>query len=391
MSPAPANPSRPKIASSLLKYPIQNYQPFKGVYILLRVSSLLVLVPFWGIYFSLPSNRGRRSWKVSECIVMHLVKWIMPLNAECGIAPASVSKVRELREGDLNETHFVWINPAKEERIRGMARDGRVKGAKVPGYVWPKGAKLDDLGDEDVVGLFIHGGGYMMGNGTETFPRHSSNRSKMKRILSLEYRLCGDSPHPAQLLDALAAYAHLVETLNIDPKRIVLLGACAGGNLVMMLARYLYKEKVLPMPGGLMLFSPVLDMGIDFEITQGTAKPRPNTDIDWLATSHLANVRLLGQDHKEPEILFGPYFSSNRTPPGSYTAYPPTFVSIGDAESLREENEQLVELLRGDGVDVTFDVQKDAVHDFISMDAIPSDQARESAVQSACSWVDRLG
>ena len=65
-------------------------------------------------------------------------------------------------------------------------------------------------------------------------------------------------------------------------------------------------------------------------------------------------------------------------------SYPPTFVSIGDAESLREENEQLVELLRGDGVDVMLDVQKDAVHDFISMNAIPLDQARESAIRSAC-------
>ncbi|KAK7032587.1 hypothetical protein VNI00_012850 [Paramarasmius palmivorus] len=80
----------------------------------------------------------------------------------------------------------------------------------------------------------------------------------------------------------------------------------------------------------------------------------------------------------------------DRAQPGSYTSYPPTFISIGDAESLREENEQLVELLRGVGVDVVFDVQKDAVHDFISMDAILSDQARENAIQSACGWVDRL-
>uniref|UniRef100_A0A0W0FTG0 Alpha/beta hydrolase fold-3 domain-containing protein n=1 Tax=Moniliophthora roreri TaxID=221103 RepID=A0A0W0FTG0_MONRR len=315
----------------------------------------------------------------------------MPLNAECGIAPASVDKTKGPATGTLKETSFIWMEPARDALVKGMAKDIKVKGVRVPGYVWPKGEKLEE--GDGVVGLFIHGGGYMMGNGTEKFgelniARLLNKRSKMKRILSVEYRLCGESCHPAQLLDGLAAYAHLVETLKIDSSRIVILGACAGGNLVMMLSRYLYEEKVLPLPGRLMLFSPVIDMAIDFEITQGMTKPRPNTEIDWLATSHLANVRFIG--HHPPELAFSPYLSSNRAPPGSYTGYPPTFVSIGDAESLQQEVEQLVGLMKNDGVEITLDVQKDATHDFLAMDIVPSDSAREQAIQSACEWVDKI-
>jgi len=47
--------------------------------------------------------------------------------------------------------------------------------------------------------------------------------------IAVDYRLSGESCHPAQLLDALAGYSHLVQTLGIDPARIVLFGACAGG------------------------------------------------------------------------------------------------------------------------------------------------------------------
>ncbi|KAK0459343.1 uncharacterized protein EV420DRAFT_1479330 [Desarmillaria tabescens] len=83
------------------------------------------------------------------------------------------------------------------------------------------------------------------------------------------------------------------------------------GYLVLLLARYLYEENVLPMPGALMVFSPWMDM--------------------------------------------------DRDPKESYTGYPQNFTSIGDAEAYQRECEQLGEQMRSGGVDVTLDVQTDAV------------------------------
>ncbi|KAF9269686.1 alpha/beta-hydrolase [Marasmius fiardii PR-910] len=378
-----------KIAPSSLKFPQSSYQPLKSLHILFTVLSLVVLIPYWGIYYSF-TKKPRVSWKIGECIAIRAMRWMMPLNAECGLAPLSVSKVNP--PSDFKESSLVWLEPADKSLVVGIAKDEKILPVRVPGYVWPKGQGLDDDISSGFVGLFIHGGGYMMGNGMESFGELEIVRSLLKKnseinhVLSVEYRLVGEGSHPAQLLDALAAYAHLVKMLKIDPTRIIFLGACSGGNLVMMLSRYLYEEKVLPLPGGLMLFSPVLDMVKDFEILQGSAPPRPNTDIDWLEASHYANLRFLG--HNSLDLLKSPYFSSNRAPVGSYTGYPPIFVSVGDAESLQKENEQLVELMRNDGVDVVLNVQKDAVHDFIAVSKLmPSEAARREAMNKACEWI----
>ena len=51
-----------------------------------------------------------------------------------------------------------------------------------------------------------------------------------KYNLAVDYRLSGEACHPAQLLDALAGYAYLVEGCNIPPKRIVIIADCAGSG-----------------------------------------------------------------------------------------------------------------------------------------------------------------
>ncbi|KAL0576036.1 hypothetical protein V5O48_005943 [Marasmius crinis-equi] len=378
-----------EIPSSLLKLPWTNRQPFKMAYILGRVVLLLVFIPSWALYSIV--KKPRASWKIGECVAVRALRWFVPLNAACGLSPDSVSKTNP--PSKFKESSLFWLEPANEKLIVGIAKDERVRPVRVPGYVWPQGSRLDEE-EDGFIALFIHGGGYMMGNGTEKFGELDIARKllkknpSIKRVLSVEYRLVGDDCHPAQLLDGLAAYAHLVKDLKIDPSRIIIIGACSGGHLVMMLSRYLYEEKVLPLPGGLMLFSPVLDMISDFEIAQGLAPPRPNTGVDWLVTSHCANVRFLGHHH--PDLLKLPAITSNRAPPGSYTGYPPTFISIGDVDILREEIEQLVEIMQKDGVDVLFDVHKDAVHEFHAIPIMPSDGARENAIKSASDWVRSL-
>ncbi|KAF5371594.1 hypothetical protein D9758_003459 [Tetrapyrgos nigripes] len=375
---------------ALKKLPLTFHQPFKGIYAFARISSLIVLIPAWGIYYSI--TRPRESWTVKECVSNRMIRWFMPLNSYCGLHPLSLDKTKEPSPESLKETSFIWIEPVEDSLIRGIALDDKVKSVRVPGYVWPKTQALEDA--EDLVGLWIHGGGYMMGNASESFgeseiPRQLSKRSRVKNILSLDYRLVHEGCHPAQLLDALSAYTHLVKTLGISSSKIVFMGACAGGNLVPMLVRYLYEEKVLPLPAGMMLFSPVLDMVIDLEMKQNLSGPRPNTSIDMLATSHIPNVRLMG--HNDLKLLASPYLSSNRAFPGSYKSYPPTFISIGDAEALKREAEQLHHLMKNDGVNVILDEQPDASHDFLGVPIIPNDKARENAIVRACEWIEWIG
>ena len=93
----------------------------------------------------------------------------MPLNATCGLSPLATDKTRQVPEKELKETSFVWIEPARDDFIKGSALDPLVSCIRIPGYIWPKHGDLGKSDDTAFVGLFLHGGGYMMGNGSETF------------------------------------------------------------------------------------------------------------------------------------------------------------------------------------------------------------------------------
>jgi len=149
------------------KVPLTFHQPFKAIYITSRLSSLLVLLPFWTIYYSLFS-RPRKSWTLKETVNVRLIRWIMPINAKCGTSPLRTDKSREVPQKELKETTFLWLEPIDDSLIRGFARDDRVHPVRVPAYVWPKGTDWQQ--HDGLVGLWIHGGGYMMGNASESFP-----------------------------------------------------------------------------------------------------------------------------------------------------------------------------------------------------------------------------
>jgi len=177
--------------------------------------------------------------------------------------------------------------------------------------------------------------------------------------------------------------------LGIPSSRIVIIGACAGGHLSLMLTRYLHDEKVLPLPLGLMLFSPWVDMVIDKNAAVDNTISRPNSNIDLLATSYLANLRFLG--HHPPSLLSSPLLSANLAPSGAYIGYPKTFISVGECEAFKRECEELVSKMVSDGVDVIFNIQADAVHDFWGFGGgIPSDRARAQLSYDVEAWVDAL-
>jgi acetyl esterase/lipase len=93
--------------------------------------------------------------------------------------------------------------------------------------------------------LYIHGGGWVTGH-----MRHSGALSNFPAVLaklasegfvvaSLEYRLSGEAPFPAQLQDARAAIRFLkanAEQYGIDQARVGVWGGSAGGHLTALVA-----------------------------------------------------------------------------------------------------------------------------------------------------------
>ena len=85
--------------------------------------------------------------------------------------------------------------------------------------------------------LWIHGGGYVIGN-AEMDDQLCARFSKRLGITvaAVEYRLAPEHPYPAALQDCFSALTWLAGLPGVDPARVAIGGASAGGGLAAALA-----------------------------------------------------------------------------------------------------------------------------------------------------------
>lgn len=160
----------------------------------------------------------------------------------------------------MKNTKCVKLDPVPElitGDLEQLARDANVKPVHARGFWIDKEGHDTPIGapptkDEKVI-LFFHSGEFSGSPSASQGQFHhltSVPRAILEQIptarraLAVEYRLCEltptyRDPFPAALLDALAAYAHLLSATGVSPHNIILVGEAAGGHLALALARYL--------------------------------------------------------------------------------------------------------------------------------------------------------
>ncbi|WP_232541436.1 alpha/beta hydrolase [Nocardia bovistercoris] len=80
--------------------------------------------------------------------------------------------------------------------------------------------------------LWIHGGGYLIGSAAQDDQLCRRFAEKLGVVVaSVEYRLAPEHPYPAPLDDCYAAWSWLARQPEVDPDRLVVGGASAGGGL----------------------------------------------------------------------------------------------------------------------------------------------------------------
>jgi hypothetical protein len=221
--------------------------------------------------------------------------------------------------------------------------------------------------------------------------RHPSR--PFRRILSIDYRLCRAHPHsqpanpfPAALLDALAAYVHLVRVVGFKPKNIVVSGDSAGGNLALALVRYLRDAQVPDLVisgddghsspscgspcGGLMCQSPWCDMtATHIDVWHGSMQRNRLSDIitrgDHVAMSVYGLAGFRGCSLTDDEVARCPYMSPGSLklgepvpgggPPttttstkGMFVGYPRCYFAVGGRELLLDEGRLTAERIQAD-------------------------------------------
>ncbi|CCM01049.1 uncharacterized protein FIBRA_03097 [Fibroporia radiculosa] len=257
------------------------HQPVKTLYLIYAVLSLFVRIPYWTLRNLHPAWRPRRSWSISRVLLVNLYRFFGYAAMNTSVSGTHIDpKILEQEEG--GKFGLVWIEPNPDLIIGEIKETAELNGVlpiKTPGFWHGQRGSDGRLGqragpDEKVI-FEIHGSGWIMQSaGPKTFSAYFLNQmfKQCKGYTSaflVEYRKAAGPPHPpknpfpAALIDEIMGYNYLVNIVGFRPENILVTGGSSGGNLALMLARYLttYRFESLPPPGALLLISPTMDWG----------------------------------------------------------------------------------------------------------------------------------
>lgn len=202
---------------------------------------------------------------------------------------------------------------------------------------------------DDRVVFHLHGGGYCIWS---PVPYRNFNgrlaAATNARVLSVDYRLAPDHPHPAAVEDATAAYRWLVAQ-GTSPERVAITGDSAGGGLTVATLTAL-RDAGDPLPACAVPVSPWIDVELTGEVSDDARA------VDTLRAEHLkqfADAYLDGADPRTP--LANPLHADLR-------GLPPMLVLAGEREFLLDDARRLTARAQDAGVDVTLHVAPEMIH-----------------------------
>jgi acetyl esterase/lipase len=200
---------------------------------------------------------------------------------------------------------------------------------------------------------YIHGGGMILGSvDGEDLSASAICDQVGAVVVSVEYRLAPEDPHPAQAEDCYAGLAwtarHAGE-LGIDPARLAIYGASAGGGLTIATA-LLARDRGFPALCFQMPIYPMIDdrneTGSSHEITEIGIWDRAGNIEAW--------AWYLGGG--EPDQYAAPARAED------LTGLPPTFIDVGTVDLFRDEDITFAMRLMQAGVPTELHVYPGAYH-----------------------------
>ncbi|WP_060712948.1 alpha/beta hydrolase [Pseudonocardia sp. HH130629-09] len=221
--------------------------------------------------------------------------------------------------------------------------------------------------DPDAVVLYLHGGGWLFGG-------LNSHRSLVSRLssasgqaaLAVAYRMVPEVSLDQEIEDCLDAYRWLLAR-GIAPGRIAIAGDSAGGHLAVATALRA-RERGLPRPAAVVGMSGVYDLD-----TAARAALDPGDDPTGSAAALQWMIEM---------ILAGD--APDRYSPlrADLADLPPTLLTVGSAEVLREETEQLARRLAAAGAHCVLEIWHGQPHVF---------QVFAPVLPEAARSLDRIG
>ncbi|OAI47511.1 hypothetical protein AYO44_09365 [Planctomycetaceae bacterium SCGC AG-212-F19] len=204
--------------------------------------------------------------------------------------------------------------------------------------------------------VWIHGGGWQAGNKDSGIRLLTRFAERGYFCASIEYRFSQEAVFPAQIEDCKCAIRFLrarAKEYNLDPDRIGVWGASAGGHLVALLGTSA-NVKELEGKGGWPEHSSRVQAVCDY--------CGPADFLKWADKSHPAVVKLFGGPVSEKKDL------AAKASPVTHISkdLPPILIVHGDEDKIvpLDQSESLLAVLKKAGADATLHVVKGGGHGF---------------------------
>lgn len=366
----------------MLLHTLLTYQPGKALWTLFALAFNAARLPLWIIYYIPRSLRQNPNWTLAQAVRVRAVRAFL-WNASLVEVQVPVSLIPGKEKG-----RFVTLPPAQEKYYAGVTRaDPKIRPAEIGGTWYPrKPSSTDELG---YVVMHFHGGAYVIGDGRTQDVGFATKtmleKTDASHVFCPQYRLANwnKSRFPAQLQDAISAYAYLIFTWGVDPSKIIVSGDSAGGHLSLCLLRYLSDhgaEIGLQSPGCAWLWSPWSKPKVAHD-DDGAFGRSPFSKVDFIGVEFGKwGATALYPSTKTSLTLDSPMLNYVDNP---FRTNTPMWIQYGGNEVILHDGVKMSEGLRltkGNTVDI--EISKDAPHDIILTGALIGfvKQAKDVAV-----------
>jgi acetyl esterase/lipase len=229
----------------------------------------------------------------------------------------------------------------------------------------------------------IHGGGFVTGKASDFSAIIRPLAASLGcMIVSVDYRLAPETPHPGPIEDCYAGWvwtrAHCADH-GLDPTRIGVMGESAGGGLAASLALLARDRKGPPLAFQCLTY-PMLD-----DRTGSTRMPHAHTgEHIWTAHNNRFGWHaLLGAEPGGNDVSC--YAAAARV--SDVTGLPPTFISTGALDLFLGENIDYAARLLQAGIPCELHVYPGAFHGF---DMAPEAPVAVAAREARRAYLQRM-
>ena len=217
--------------------------------------------------------------------------------------------------------------------------------------------------------LWIHGGGYVIGDAAQDDVLcRRFVRELGATVASVNYRLAPEHPYPAPVEDCYSALSWLTRLPSVDPARVAIGGASAGGGLAAALALLARDRGEIDVAAQLLVYPMIDDRTVE------------RTDLDnpghrlWNQSSNKFGWRAYLGD-ADPEVAV----PARRD---DLAGLPPAWIGVGTLDLFHDEDLAYAKRLRAAGVPCEVMVVKGAFHGFDGI--APKADVSQSFFASQC-------